>query len=41
MEFLSYRLHIEGLTIDKISKTINMPEDFVRESINIKRINAG
>jgi len=40
MEFLSYRLHMNGLTIDEISKMINMPEGFVRESIKIKRINA-
>lgn len=33
IEYLSYRLHKEGLTIEKISATTNMPVDFVKKAI--------
>ncbi len=33
LEYLSYRLNNEGLTPDQISKTTNMPMDFVKVSI--------
>lgn len=33
LEFLAYRLKNDGLTIEQISKTINMPIDFINESI--------
>lgn len=33
MEYLSFRLSNEGIAADEISKTINMPVDFVTEAI--------
>jgi catechol 2,3-dioxygenase-like lactoylglutathione lyase family enzyme len=33
LEYLSHRLHREGWEIDKISKIIGMPVDFVKKSI--------
>lgn len=33
MEYLSYRLHREGMEVEKISQMTSMPESFIRESI--------
>lgn len=33
MEYLSYRLHCEGMQIENIAYTTNMSEDFVKSSI--------
>jgi len=34
LEYLSYRLHKEGLSTEQISETTNMPWDFVKNAIN-------
>jgi catechol 2,3-dioxygenase-like lactoylglutathione lyase family enzyme len=33
LEYLSYRLHKEGMTIEQISKAVGIPEEFVKSSI--------
>jgi catechol 2,3-dioxygenase-like lactoylglutathione lyase family enzyme len=38
MEYLSFRLSNEGLTIDQISKMTYMPTDFVKNSIEKYRV---
>jgi uncharacterized glyoxalase superfamily protein PhnB len=37
IEYLSYRLSIEGHSIDEIARITNMPSSFVAESIEMKR----
>jgi catechol 2,3-dioxygenase-like lactoylglutathione lyase family enzyme len=33
LEYLSYRLHKEGMTIEQISKAVGIPKEFVKSSI--------